>query len=627
VRAKQVLTDTVWASFFGANIRFANTGTNYFAQGQPPSPVQHFWSLAVEEQFYVVWPTLLAVVVFGWVLVRVARRRQPTRPVVTERALLRLLLFVAAIMAASLFWSIRQTRTDPTVAYFSTFTRAWELALGAGLAIAADRLTGLPGLARALMGWVGLAAIFAAAILFNANTAFPGSAALLPTAGAALLIAAGIASGEPRIGVSRVLSIPPLRYIGDRSYTFYLWHWPVLVLAEERYGPLSTSTKLLLLLAAFALSIVTYRLYENPIHRGERWQARGLAPVLWLASPVIIGLLVVYFQQKIDSRTLAAVNQQLAAQSLASVPGSAPTAETPDQRRAQQQEATIIARLVRTGAPLPAVTAAAKAADAGAAIPTDLSPSPQTGALATEVYALPAGCSPGLTQSTSRLCRLGDAGASKILVVFGDSHAQMWMPAILSMARKDGYAVVPIIKESCTIRMWGGDQPTPACAAWLKWALPKARALHPDTTLIAGRYQQNTPGAPPYLDYVTAAYQTMIHTFRQTSQVVVMGDVFGEAQQPVDCLLASHPTMDGCSTPYDQARIITNNDVAAVASRAGAGFINTEGWFCAVDRCATVIGKTVAYFDSDHITQTYAGQLSVPFRDAFAQALSAAKHP
>ena len=128
VRAKQALTDVIWGALFAANVRATSTATNYFSQGQPPSPVQHFWSLAVEEQFYIVWPTVLAVVLFGWVLVRIAQHRQQTRPEVSERAMLRLLAFVVLIVGTSLYWSIHQTQSDPTVAYFSTFTRAWELA-------------------------------------------------------------------------------------------------------------------------------------------------------------------------------------------------------------------------------------------------------------------------------------------------------------------------------------------------------------------------------------------------------------------------------------------------------------------------------------------------------------------
>src|SRR5436190_1364472 len=156
--------------------------------------------------------------------------------------------------------------TDLAARHLLNFVRArevvsdsiWAAAFGANghfarLAIAAPRLR-----VPAFAGWIGLAAIAAAVVGFSSATPFPGYAALLPTAGAALVIVAGV----------RALSVGPLRYIGDRSYAFYLWHWPVLVIAPQYVGhPLAVGVKLVLLVAAFGLSVVSYRLVEDPIRR------------------------------------------------------------------------------------------------------------------------------------------------------------------------------------------------------------------------------------------------------------------------------------------------------------------------------------------------------------------------
>ena len=256
VRAREAVSDSVWAAFFMANVHFAREGSDYFSQLQPPSPVQHYWTLAVEEQFYLVWPVVLAAVL----AVPFLRRR--------------LLWIVLAAGGASLAWSIHSTATDATYAYYSTATRAWELALGAALAIAAPRL-------RGAAAWLGLACICTAAVAFSSSTSFPGYAALLPTVGAALVIAAG------RGSASRLLSLAPFRYVGDRSYAFYLWHWPVLVIAAEYVGhELSTVVRLGLLVGAFGLSILSYALYENPI-RQMRWRPQTGA-LLWPASAAVI---------------------------------------------------------------------------------------------------------------------------------------------------------------------------------------------------------------------------------------------------------------------------------------------------------------------------------------------------
>ena len=293
VRAKQTVWDSFWASLFASNIHFAHQGADYFSQGQPPSPVQHYWSLSVEEQFYLVWPTLLSLALFGFVLGRARRRRVGGTPVITKWAVRRLLIAIVVATIASLIWSIHETSTLPAVAYFSTFARVWELGLGAALAIVALSVTRIPAAIRAALGWLGLAAIAVAAVTFSATTPFPGYAALLPTVGAALVIAAGIGDRDSRMGVGRLLAVAPMRYIGDRSYAYYLWHWPVLIIAAEYVGhDLSLGVNLLLLLAAFLLSIITFRFFEDPIRRA-RWTNRRSAMLVPSSVAAVVATTVV----------------------------------------------------------------------------------------------------------------------------------------------------------------------------------------------------------------------------------------------------------------------------------------------------------------------------------------------
>ncbi len=274
VSGDQTATDSLWASVFLINLHFAATGTNYLASQLPPSLLQNFWSLAVEEQFYLVYPaTIVVVASISW---RLSLRRR-----------LGIVLGVAAL--GSLLVSITQTSTNPTTAYFSPLPRVWELSLGGIVALSTEYLRRWPAPISSVLSWLGLASILGAGAFYSASTAYPGWAVALPVFGAALIIAGGTA--VPERGAERLLRMRPFQWIGLISYSLYLWHWPVLTLVAERRGTgnLPVSESLLWLVVSLGLSIATYRLVENPIRRspslvGRRWASVVLGGCLILAS-------------------------------------------------------------------------------------------------------------------------------------------------------------------------------------------------------------------------------------------------------------------------------------------------------------------------------------------------------
>ncbi len=243
--------DGRWAAIFLANYHFWSQGTSYFGSLLPPSPLLNFWSLAVEEQFYIVFPTifLLCASIKGRVSLWV-----------------RMAVALGAIFVVSYWYSIVETSSHPSVAYFSPFTRAWELALGALVAISTPQLKRIPVQWAALATWLGLGLIILASTLFTSTTPYPGSLVAIPVIGAGLIIAGGIS--EPVLGAEWLLRRQPLSWIGKRSYSLYLWHWPILIVAAERIGRSTLSTGenvLLLVLLALPLSHITYMFVENPI--------------------------------------------------------------------------------------------------------------------------------------------------------------------------------------------------------------------------------------------------------------------------------------------------------------------------------------------------------------------------
>ena len=219
VSGNQNAIDARWASVFLINVHFAATGTNYLASQAPPSVLQNYWSLAVEEQFYLLYPAIFLVVV-GISLRSSLRRR------------IGLVLGVAIVV--SFVWSILQTSNNPTAAFFSPLPRVWELALGGLVAVSTVQLRRLPAAVASALSWLGLGAILLASVVFSAATPYPGWRVALPVCGAALVIAGGTVN--PTHGVERLLAQRPFQWIGLISFSLYLWHWPVLEIATQRRG-------------------------------------------------------------------------------------------------------------------------------------------------------------------------------------------------------------------------------------------------------------------------------------------------------------------------------------------------------------------------------------------------------
>lgn len=276
----------IWGSWFREFIASALYYQNWLllADSQDParddlrsSPVQHFWSLSVEEQFYFAWPLLL---VLGLWL---ATRWRANRVVV-------LTVVLGSVTAASFVYEVAATAADHNVAYFSTVTRAWEFGVGGLLALLAGTpLAGRERL-RSAVSWAGLALIFLPIVLFRETEAFPGLVVTLPVAGTLAVIWAGMpqAAWSP----ARIAGLRPVQWLGDVSYSLYLWHWPVFMFVPYLTGmPSPAWLMAILVAAAITLAGLSKRYIEDPFRRPDNRLTRR--PALLLGALVLaIGLVV-----------------------------------------------------------------------------------------------------------------------------------------------------------------------------------------------------------------------------------------------------------------------------------------------------------------------------------------------
>jgi len=609
LQAMAVAKDGLANVFYVGNYRYALQATNYLSAGGPVSPLLNYWSLGVEEQFYLVWPAILVLTSLIWW--RSSTRHRGASPRQPQPLVSTVFVALALLGAGSLVLSIWLTGVNEPWAFFSLPTRAWELAVGGLVSLVALRLRRLPGGAMAVVGWAGIGAIIVSALTFTAATPYPGTAAMVPVAGAAAVVAGGCAFH--RLGPVWLLGRRPMQVVGRVSYTWYLWHWPALILVPFIVGHrVSVWGNVIVCLLALVLAAVTTVVLERPLQQAPwlAWPRRTLSFTAGLSAAVIATILL----------------------STAALPSLTGIGHTP----ARKLELHAQTGTDQTRSPTSRAVAAAQTltsqvqADVAQsmdvqAVPANLTPS-LADAVSDEAAPFVDGCFDGFTENNVNPCNYGNVTAppSKTVVLFGDSHALMWFSAYDNLANQYGWRLIPQAKATCPPINITVYSPTlggwyTGCNQWRTAVVARIQALHPALVVLGFSREYGIPDDRVVVDGPAwmQGLSSMIETLRATgAQVVLMGDVpYPQSGLVPDCLSA-HLTKPGACLVPEQYPFFNPSGVGqekALAAAAGASYIETTPWFCASNTCAVIVNNILVYRDDNHITATYASWLTPVF--------------
>jgi peptidoglycan/LPS O-acetylase OafA/YrhL/capsular polysaccharide biosynthesis protein len=569
--------DALASAYYVVNWRLSAQSIDYLAENQAPSPFQHFWSLAVEEQYYLVWPLLLLIAYL-----------------VTLRAGRRIGLLVAAglILVPSLVYSVTYTFSSPSQAYFVTTTRMWELAVGGVVALTAGLSARLPQVLAAAIGWLGVAGIVYSALVYTGATPFPGYAAGLPVLCAAAVILAGPAAGP--IGPVAILGRSVPVFLGNISYSLYLWHWPIIVfLAARLTGALPLWAGLLAAAGSIVPAYLSYRFVESPGMRLPTFATTGgglRLGLLTTMSSAVAGLLLLVF---IPHANVAGVSVN-----------------------AYGVATDVQGRVVKAGAEV--LRADPRGDPAGAPLDrfSSITPDPLT-SRTEDIPGGGGGCTLPQNDAADHPCVFGAKDSDLQIDLVGDSHAMQWEPALAAAALANNWRVVTHTKGGCPFNAATFNShglPWTACTDWNREVTRVIIAERPHlviTSELGDLYKTFKNGrllsGPQSQEQVIEGYTNAWRPLTAAGLSVV---ALAETPHPLfdipSCVSENLRHLSTCAGPRSEMIHASTAQEIAVHRTPGVAYLDLNDIVCPTSRCAAVVGGVMVYRDSDHISATYA---------------------
>lgn len=567
---REIFRQTIASALYYENWYLALNSANYYADKLTVSPLQHFWSLSMQGQVFLVWPALIAVCVL--IAARTARNPRPI-----------LWGVFATIFAASLAWSIYRTATDQTFAYFSTLTRLWEFALGALLAlglplIESRRTLSKAGrLARVAMGWIGVVLILACGLILDVEGVFPGVAALWPTLSAVMVIVAG-ATGS-RLGVDQILGCRLLARLADCSYCLYLAHWPILIACFHIFNTnaLSFLQGVFVLAASLMVAVYMSERVDAPVRYSTWLQSRywrsAVVIVLALAAGIVPSLVSVAHINR--------VRAQFEAEADRNNPGAAVLYQ-PDLPEAN-----------------PLAPALPFVQDLGA-----------------EWVSLPRPCSERfsgadayLARDMEQICQMADTDYVNNVMVLGNSRMEQYMGALIPLAETYRWQMMSFLTGGCTFALQTSSSAMdPDCVEQNSRIMDFVLEQRPqivvlETTFVDMRRRERLIlGIDEVIERLTSRGITVIG-FRDMPRL---------AFEPLDCYEGLAEGED-CLMRRDEVYVGPDPSQRLIDDGVGNGrlyLMDLTDLICPDEFCPLETGNVRVYLDRFHITTLYARSMA-----------------
>lgn len=589
-RAWSIFWDGMAATFFAGNWRFAAAQTDYFQAGGPVSPLQHFWSLGVEEQFYFVWPWLMLMAI------ATMSRFKPLRPHPRVTAG----IVILALTAGSFAWAIHETATSPTVAYFSTFSRAWELGIGAMLALAAPACGRISNNLRPFLALVAVTGMAASLFIISPASAFPGPWAALPVVSSALFIMAGTG------GSQRFLSLftnPVSGYIGDISYSLYLWHFPAIVFLSALIPEPTASYYAITVFAMLSMAAASYHLVEDPI-RSSGWLtgAKPASPAKWsyrdrwLAFFAMFTVLAVMLTFAQERSTVA---------NAATYSGGWEVADFEEEEPTYGPEVTKLQESIKTAL--------------SASQWPELTPAEDALSITAWQARIRGESCMDVNADNISKCYFSAPDAKKTAVLVGDSYAIAYSPGLRKALTESGYNLQMLTMQQCPAAdvesLKGDGSAYPACTEHREWAQEQVERIEPDVVLFSSalgsisRLVSGAEGQSAINEYA----EGMAETFRlykpHTEQMVVLSTP-PDGQMVEECRTAVSKPAD-CESTLTQLWKDFVKSEKAVTVESDSHYVDTRLWFCnSTQECPAFADGTLIRVDGAHLTLEYSEALA-----------------